>query len=51
METMKFQKPKEYFWGQYFFLHLSGPFGQIYAHNEMSYVFILDLITPLHTIL
>ena len=23
---------------------------QIYTHNEMSYVFNLDLITPLHTI-
>ena len=38
-----------YFWGQYF-LHLSGPIGQIYAHYEMSYVFNLGLITPLHTI-
>ena len=34
----------------FFFLHLSGPIGQIYAHNEMSYTFDLDLITPLHTI-
>ena len=33
-----------------FFLHLSCPIGQIFAHNEMSYVFNLDLITPLHTI-
>ena len=33
-----------------FFLHLSGPIGQIYAHNKMSYVFNLGLITPLHTI-
>ena len=32
------------------FLHLSGPIGQIYAHNEMSYVFNLGLITLLHTI-
>ena len=32
------------------FLHLSGPIGQSYAHNEMSYVFNLGLITPLHTI-
>ena len=32
------------------FLHLSGPVGQIYAHNKMSYVFNLSLITPLHTI-
>ena len=31
------------------FLHLSGSIGQIYAHNEMSYVFNLGLITPLHT--
>ena len=28
------------------FLHLSGPIGQIYAHNEMSDVFNLGLITP-----
>ena len=50
METMKFQKPKGiYFWGQYF-LHFSGPIGQIYAHSEMYYVFNLGLITPLHTI-
>ena len=46
----------EYFW--YFktqitfifedniFLHLSGPIGQIYAHNKMSDVFNLGLITP-----
>ena len=33
-----------------FFWHLSGPIGQIYAHNEMSYVFNLGLITPLNTI-
>ena len=32
------------------FLHLNGPIGQIYAHNEMSFVFNLGLITPLHTI-
>ena len=32
------------------FLHLCGPIGQICAHNEMSYVFNLDLITPLLTI-
>ena len=32
------------------FLHLNGPIGQIYAHNEMSYVLNLGLITPLHTI-
>ena len=30
-------------------LHLSGPNEQIYTH-EMSYVFNLGLITPLHTI-
>ena len=30
------------------FLHLSGPIGQIYTYNEMSYVFNLGLITPLH---
>ena len=28
------------------FLHLSGPIGQIYAHNKMSDVFNLGLITP-----
>ena len=51
METMKFQKTKEHlFLGQYFCLHLSGPIEQIYIHNEMSYVFNLGLITPLHTI-
>ena len=33
-----------------YFLHLSGPIEQIYTHNEMSYVFNLGLITPLHTI-
>ena len=27
------------------FLHLSGPIGQIYAHNKMSDVFNLGLIT------
>ena len=32
------------------FLHLSGPIEQIYAHNKMSDVFNLGLITPLHTI-
>ena len=31
-------------------LQLSGPIGQIYPHNEMSYVFNLGLITSLHTI-
>ena len=28
------------------FIHLSGPIGQIYAHNKMSDVFNLGLITP-----
>ena len=28
------------------FLHLSGPIGQIYAHNKMSDVFNLGLIIP-----
>ena len=32
------------------FLHLCGPNEQIYTHNEMSFVFNLGLITPLHTI-
>ena len=31
-------------------LLLSGPIGQIYAHNKMSDAFNLGLITPLHTI-
>ena len=48
---MKFQRPKEHlFLRTIFFLHLGGPIGQIYAHNEMSYVFNLGLITLLHTI-
>ena len=52
METTDFQKPKEHLFLRtiFFFLHLSGPIGQIYAHNKMSYVFNLGLITPLHTI-
>ena len=33
-----------------FFLHLSSPNEQNYRHNEMSFVFNLGLITPLHTI-
>ena len=33
-----------------FFLHLGGRIGQIYAHNDMSYVFNLGLITLKHTI-
>ena len=34
------------------FLHLdlSGPNEQIYTHNEMSFLFNLGLVTPLHTI-
>ena len=51
MTTMKFQKPKQHLiFGDTIFLHLSGPIGQIYAHNEMSYVFNLGQIIPLHTI-
>ena len=43
-------KTKEHlFVKTFFFLHLSGSVGQIYANNEMSYVFNLGLITPLHT--
>ena len=38
------------FLGQYFFLHLSGPYEQIYTHYEMSYVLNLGLITTFHTI-
>ena len=34
----------------YFEDDLSGPNEHIYTHNEMSYVFNLGLITPLHTI-
>ena len=30
-------------------MHLSGPNEQIYTNNEMSFVFNLGLITPLHT--
>ena len=43
-------KTKEHFFEENIFLHLSGPIGQIYTHNEMSYVFNLGVITPLHTI-
>ena len=51
METMKFHITKEHLsLGKHFFLHLTGPIEPIYTHNEMSYVFNLDLITPLHTI-
>ena len=39
-------KTKEHLFLRKIFLHLSGPIGQIYAHNEMSYVFNLGLITP-----
>ena len=31
------------------FLQLNGPIEQIYKHYEMSYVFNVGLITPLHT--
>ena len=49
--TMKFQKPEEHlFFEDNIFLHLSGPIGQIYTHNEMSFVFNLGMITQLHTI-
>ena len=51
MKTMKFHITKEHvFLRTIFFLHLSGPNEQIYTHNEMSFVFNLGLITPLHTI-
>ena len=49
-ENIKKNPKSIYVLGQYFFLHLSGPTGQIYTHNEMPYVFNLGLITPLHTI-
>ena len=48
---MKFQKTQRTFvFEDNIFLHVSGPIGQVYAHYEMSYVFNLGLITPLHTI-
>ena len=31
-------------------MYLSGPNEHIYTHNEMSFVFNLGLITPLHTV-
>ena len=43
-------KTKEHLFLRTIFLHLSAPIGQILAHNKMSYVFNLGLITPLHTI-
>ena len=47
----KISKTKEHlFLRTIFFMHLSGPIGQIYAHNVMSYVFNSGLITKLHTI-
>ena len=41
---------KTFIFEDHSFLHLSGPIVQMYAHNKMSYVFNLGLITPLHTI-
>ena len=49
MKTMKVHITKEHFFRTIFFLHLSGPNEQIYTNNEMSFVFNLGLITPLHT--
>ena len=43
-------KTKEQLFLRAIFLHLSGPIWQIYAHNEMSYVYNLGLIAPLYTI-
>ena len=45
-----FKNQRAFIFEDNIFLHLGGPIGQIYAHNEMSYVFNLGLITPLHTI-
>ena len=42
---------KAFILGDNIFLHLSGPNEQIYTHIEMSYVFNLGLISPLHTIM
>ena len=44
---MKFQKTQiTFIFEDNIFLHLSGPIGQIYAHNKMSDMFNLGLITP-----
>ena len=45
-----FKKQRAFIFEDNIFLHLSGPIGQIYAHNEMPYVINLGLITLLHTI-
>ena len=47
---IKKKKKRAFIFEDNIFLHLSGPIGQIYAHNEMSYVFNLGLIIPLHLI-
>ena len=47
---IKKKNNKEHLFLWTIFLHLSGPIGPIYSHNEISYVFYLGLITPLHTI-
>ena len=49
MEIMKLKK-RAFIFEDNIFLHLSGPIGQINAHNIMSYVFNLGLIIPLHPI-
>ena len=47
METMKLKKKQiTFIFEDNIFLHLSGPIGQIYAHNKMSDVFNLGLVTP-----
>ena len=45
-----FKNQRAFIFKNCIFLHLSGPIGQIYAHNEMSYVFNLGMITLFHTI-
>ena len=50
METIKFHISKGHLFFRTILFHLSGPIEQIYTHDEMSYVFNLGLITPLHTI-
>ena len=41
-----FKNPNNIYFEDNIVLHLSGPIGQIYAHNKMSDVFNLGLITP-----
>ena len=50
METMLFRITKEHLSSGQLIWHLSGPIENIYTHNEMSFVFNLGLISPLHNI-